>query len=168
MTLQASGSMTIADINTELGNSPTAPLSTSDANFLHLAGTSTPTIPDDFYGKLFKRDYSVTTVDFGTVIQFIGEGVSGSIDSTSYGSYTIYAVFGYTDDANFLTEPFRVDLDGTQPSDAIHAFRYNGVDYPRSRTTNQSGRTQYYFGTATNPATGVWSAAGTYDISLIL
>lgn len=70
MTLQLSGPMSIADINTELERSPTAQLSTDDPDLLLLADRTagqTITIPDDLYGKKWYGSIRETvTVNVGT------------------------------------------------------------------------------------------------------
>lgn len=88
MTLQASGSMTIADINTELDRSPTAQLSTDDSDLLLLADRTsgqTITIPDDLYGKKWYGSVRETiTVNVGT--DGFTQPSYGYSDSGSYGT----------------------------------------------------------------------------------
>lgn len=96
MTLQASGSMTIAEINTELGRSSGAALTPDgDEQFTAMAEASDFIIPDDLYGKsspgTFQGEYIVTVGAWNSNTS-IGFGAAGSIDSTSYRSKTITSI----------------------------------------------------------------------------
>lgn len=89
MTLQSSGSMTIADINTELGRASGAQLSTDDADLLLMADLTSGdpiTIPDDLYGKYYKTVYEITAGNSG----FLSGYFKGSFGSVSPASPTIY------------------------------------------------------------------------------
>lgn len=129
MTLQSSGSMTIADINTELERSPTAQLSTDDSELLDMARltSSDPiTIPDDLYGKTFLGSlYGTYTVTIGEPVSNTTWGYTtafgphGSIDSTSYRSKTIESVFSFVGGSS---NKFAVNFTSSVASDLVTAI----------------------------------------------
>lgn len=130
MTLQASGSMTIADINTELGRSAGAQLSTDDTELLgmaNLTSSDTLTIPDDLYGKTYIGAlYGTYNITVGARSSLYGyespvTGFStGSINITTYRGANIRWFLSRTN----TTITFDIVLDGSYPSDFITGVRF--------------------------------------------
>ena len=163
MTLQASGSMTIADINTELGRSAGASLSTDDTELLEMAWltSSDPiTIPDDLYGKAhlgtFREEIEVTPqLLFSSTYGF--NTSNGSVSPTAYRGYDIFTVYNYESGA---AADYVVTVFGTAPTSLITSIRVleDGIFYESpSSSGSGSGVTTWIFGDGTN--SGLWTAS---------
>jgi len=177
MTLQASGSMTIADINTELGRASGAQLSTDDAELLDMAWLtpSDPiTIPDDLYGTTHLGTlYGTYNVTIGGLLgsgnSFVGyqSGTYGGISSTSYRGETISLAVSYTSAFSPPFEPFAVYISGTGKSSTLITgvkLPFDESVYPVTRIQESGGNTIYVCGAATNPVDGPWDNSNLGDV----
>lgn len=163
MTLQSSGSMTIADINTELGRASGAQLSTDDAELVEMAWltSSDPiTIPDDLYGKAhlgtFQQEYSLTLGampppnSYGTWV-----GSVGSTSPSTYRGSTIYQLISYDNTASY---DFVFSVSANVAQSLITGIRFveEGVFYNSvSSYSTGGGFTYWFFG---NGSGGPWDA----------
>lgn len=175
MTLQSSGSMTIADINTELGRSASAQLSTDDAELLGMADLNSSdsiSIPDDLYGK--------TAIGklFGTFNITVAQGGSGlygyqsSSTGTSYGSIDIATYRGanirWFYSRSSLGTTFDIVLDGTYSLDFITGVRFvsdGGLEFFPTQLSSYAlgGSTGFGFYDGV-PLSFIWDAG---DVGLI-
>lgn len=166
MTLQASGGMTIADINTEMGRASGAALDTTDTAMLDMiektAGSSI-VIPDDFYGKEYLGTlygtYTVTIGDNGPSYWGYYDLLTiGSISSTTYRSQDLELVASYP--ANPSDYPFWIILNATGLSSSlITAVRIveDDLNYTSPVFSDTGSVCRWKFGSL-NTA-GPWNAA---------
>lgn len=161
MTLQASGGMTIADINTELERDPAAIISTDDADMIYLAGKSNFAIPSDFYGKTFignlQQEYALTlgatppSNSYGT-----WHPATGTTSPTTYRGSNFYQVISYDNTASYDVV-FSVAANVAQSQVTALHFVDEGVIYRTvTNFTTGGGYTYWFFG---NGSGGPWDAS---------
>lgn len=170
MTLQSSGSMTIADINTELGRSAGALLSTDDAELLEMARltSSDPiTIPGDLYGKAhlgtFQAEIEVTVgLLFSSTYGFLGS--SGSISPTTYRGNTINAIWNYQSGS---TGDYVIQLPAGPSQNLITGIRVleDDIFYTGSTFSSSSFISAWVFGNGTNA--GNWTGVDVGTVKTI-
>lgn len=164
MTLQASGSMTIADINTELGRASGASLSTDDAELVEMAWltSSDPiTIPDDLYGKAhlgtFQEEIEVTPqLLFSNTYGYQLNTGGSAVSPTTYRTEQIFAAYNY---ASGASSDYVITLTGNFSQSLITGIRVveDGLFYSSLSYSTGGGLSSWIFGDGTN--SGLWTAS---------
>lgn len=178
MTLQASGGMTIADINTELGRTSGAALSTSDTDAVSLALKSSGeafSIPADFYGKAY-IELDVTPGYSGVSYQYLPVGSpTGSCSPTSFLGIAIVAIQSRGSEWTFgQVEPFEIVLNGNHPSTflprIIDTESGDTFNFNRRVYDSGAGTTAFFMGDLSPTSTGTspWSNTATKTLKLIV
>lgn len=161
MTLQSSGAISLANVNTELGRASTTNISLGETAVRTLAGVASGTISlSNLYGKSSYLDQQTVTVGIqsdkiGTYYGFQSSMSMGSISDGTFNvksGATITEMYyaGYGDGSR----AFGFTISGIYTNDGWTTINANGTTYSRSAAsfTASNGLTTWYWNTApTNP-----------------